>query len=75
MQRALEQLRGLLFLEEGKTPGEQELVEMFKDMKFNVRLDDREKNGFFKPVAPGESYSEIRITSFDNGKKKQQAGG
>jgi hypothetical protein len=60
-------LRGLLFLEEGKVPGENELVEMFKDMKFNVRLADREKL-IFKPVNAGESYSEIRITSYDGGK-------
>ncbi|NQX48739.1 hypothetical protein HQN87_25800 [Paenibacillus tritici] len=64
-------LRGLLFLEEGAAPAEQELVQMFKDMKFNVRLDDREK-WIFKPVAPGETYSEIRITSFDNGKKSSK---
>ncbi|AIQ56002.1 hypothetical protein [Paenibacillus borealis] len=61
-------LRGLLFLDEGKTPAEQDLIGMFKDMNFNVRLEDREKL-VFKPVAPGEKYSEIRITSFDNGKK------
>ncbi|MEK3833127.1 MULTISPECIES: hypothetical protein [unclassified Paenibacillus] len=71
---AVKPLRGLLFLEEGKTPGERELVEMFKDMKFNVRLDNREK-WIFKPVAPGESYSEIRITSFDNGKKSSTTEG
>jgi hypothetical protein len=65
-------LRGLLFLEEGKTtPGEQELLDMFKDMNFNVRLEDREKR-VFKPVAPGEKYSEIRITSFDNGSKNSK---
>lgn len=61
-------LRGLLFLDEGKTPAEQDLIGMFKDMNFNVRLEDREKL-VFKPVAPGEKYSEIRITSFDSGKK------
>ncbi|MBW4084232.1 hypothetical protein [Paenibacillus sp. S150] len=60
-------LRGLLFVDEGQTPGEQELIDMFKDMKFAVRLDDREKL-IFKPVNPGESYSQIRITSFDSGK-------
>ncbi|AIQ15706.1 MULTISPECIES: hypothetical protein [Paenibacillus] len=63
----IKSLRGLLFLEEGKVPGENELIGMFKDMKFNVRLEDREKL-IFKPVNPGEKYSEIRITSFDSGK-------
>ncbi|ASA25466.1 hypothetical protein [Paenibacillus donghaensis] len=62
-------LRGLLFLKEDQVPGEAELVDMFKDMEFNVRLDNREKL-IFKPLNPGESYSEIRITSFDNGKEK-----
>lgn len=61
-------LRGLLFLDKGETPGEAELVEMFKDMKFNVRLEDREKL-IFKPVNPGD-FIEIRITDFDNGQKK-----
>lgn len=60
-------LRGLLFVEAGKAPSEKELIDMFKDMKFNVRLEDHEKL-IFKPVNPGESYSEIRITSFDGGK-------
>ncbi|MHA6534428.1 hypothetical protein [Paenibacillus sp. BAC0078] len=61
-------LRGLLFLDEDQSPGEQELISMFKDMKFDVRLDDREKL-IFKPVNPGEKYSQIRITGFDTGKE------
>lgn len=64
-------LRGLLFLKEEQIPGEAELVGMFKDMKFDVRLDNREKL-IFKPVNPGENYSEIRITSFDNGQEKHK---
>ncbi|UQZ34655.1 hypothetical protein C2I18_14655 [Paenibacillus sp. PK3_47] len=60
-------LRGLLFLEPGKVPTESELIGMFKDMKFDVRLEDSEKL-IFKPVNPGANYSEIRITSFDGGK-------
>jgi hypothetical protein len=67
----IKSLRGLLFLEEGKVPGEQELVDMFKDMKFDVRLDDREKL-IFKPLNPAEKYSEIRITSFDGGNKNSK---
>ncbi|MRN55465.1 hypothetical protein [Paenibacillus monticola] len=60
-------LRGLLFLDDGETPGETQLIDMFKEMKFNVRLEDREKL-IFKPLNPGDPFSEIRITSFDNGK-------
>lgn len=63
------QLRGLLFLEEGASPDESQLIGMFKDMKFDVRLEDREKL-IFKPVNPGEKYSEIRITGYDGGKSK-----
>lgn len=63
-------LRGLLFLEKGATPGETELIEMFKDMKFNVRLEDREKL-IFKPVNPGD-FLEIRIIDFDNGQEKNK---
>lgn len=54
-------LRGLLFLDKGASPGEAELVEMFKDMNFNVRLEDREKL-IFKPVNPGISWRfELRV--------------
>ncbi|NUU61738.1 hypothetical protein [Paenibacillus agri] len=64
-------LRGLLFLDEGATPGEAELIGMFKDMKFEVRLEDREKL-IFKPVNAGANYSEIRITGYDTGNAKDQ---
>lgn len=63
-------LRGLLFLDKGEIPGEAELVEMFKDMKFDVRLEDREKL-IFKPVNPS-NYLEIRIVGFDNGQPKNK---
>ncbi|MFF2909463.1 hypothetical protein [Paenibacillus sp. NPDC057934] len=64
-------LRGLLFLDEGATPGEAELIGMFKDMKFEVRLEDREKL-IFKPVNAGANYSEIRITGYDTGNTQDQ---
>lgn len=63
-------LRGLLFLKEGEIPGEQELVDMFKEMNFDVRLADREKL-VFKPVHP-DDFSEIRITSYSGGKGKDR---
>lgn len=59
-------LRGLLFVDEGAVPSESQLIGMFKDMKFDVRLDDREKL-IFKPVNPAEDYSEIRITGYESG--------
>jgi len=59
-------LRGLLFLDKESQPSETQLIEMFKDMKFDVVLSDREKLTF-KPVDPRENYSEIRITKFDMG--------
>ncbi|MDT3428291.1 hypothetical protein J2Z22_003883 [Paenibacillus forsythiae] len=59
-------LRGLLFIDEGTVPDENQLIDMFKEMKFNVRLDDREKL-IFKPVNPDADYSQIRITEYDAG--------
>lgn len=59
-------LRGLLFLDEGELPDEAQLIGMFKDMKFEVQLSDREKL-IFKPVNAGANYSEIRITGYDTG--------
>lgn len=62
------ELRGLLFLDKGAKPTESQLVEMFKDMKFDVTLADREKL-VFKPVNSRDNYSSIRITSFDTGEE------
>ncbi|MCL6603338.1 MAG: hypothetical protein K6T94_10720 [Paenibacillus sp.] len=62
------ELRGLLFLDKGSKPTESQLIEMFKDMKFDVTLADREKL-VFKPVNSRDKYSSIRITSFDTGEE------
>lgn len=64
-------LRGLLFLDEDAMPEENQLIEMFKAMKYDVALEDREKL-FFKPVSPGAEYDGIRITSFDTGREKHK---
>ncbi|MFD1910106.1 hypothetical protein ACFSQ7_48370 [Paenibacillus rhizoplanae] len=71
----VEPLRGLLFLEEGKTPGEQELVEMFKDMKFNVRLDDREKNGFSSPWLREKVIPRSALPALTTGRKSSKPEG
>ncbi|KAA8997229.1 hypothetical protein F4V43_18235 [Paenibacillus spiritus] len=60
-------LRGLIYLGEGEAPQEQQLIDMFKDMKFDVRLADRERL-IFEPVSPNAGYSQIRITDLDTGK-------
>lgn len=70
-QEGPKHLRGLLFLNKGEQPEESQLIEMFKDMKFDVSLEDREKL-FFKPVSPAVNYSGIRITSIDMGDEKHQ---
>ncbi|MBY9079959.1 hypothetical protein KIH86_10195 [Paenibacillus sp. HN-1] len=62
-------LRGLLFIDDGAVPDESQLIGMFKDMGFDVRLDDREKL-IFKPVNPASVFSEIRITGYDEGNGK-----
>lgn len=59
-------LRGLIILEPGRLPDENELISMFRDMGFDVTLADRDKLTF-KPVNPGDNFSEIRITSLDTG--------
>ena len=62
-------LRGLLFLDDDMVPDEAQLVGMFKSMKFDVRLENREKL-VFKPVNAGANFSAIRITELDTGQEK-----
>lgn len=62
-------LRGLIFMGSEHKPSEDQLVEMFKDMKYNVNLADREKL-VFTPVDPRADYTLIRVTELDTGEKK-----
>ncbi len=62
-------LRGLIFLKEDQQPGNEQLLEMFKDMDYLVALSDPDSL-VFKPVDPSADYESIRITELDMGEEK-----
>ncbi|MEC0091529.1 hypothetical protein PMSD_10970 [Paenibacillus macquariensis subsp. defensor] len=65
----LKHLRGLIFLNENQQPGNEQLIEMFKDMDYVVVLSDP-NSLVFKPVDPSADYESIRITELDMGEEK-----
>lgn len=60
------QLRGLIFLNDQQQPGDEQLLQMFKDMKFNMVTADRDTL-LFKPADPSSDYTSIRIIELDMG--------
>ena len=69
MKSETKQLRGLIFVKEGELPSHEQLIDMFKRMKYDVRLADPDQL-LFKPVAPTAGYTAIRVTELDTGEKK-----
>lgn len=65
----IKHLRGLIFLKEKQQPGDEQLLEMFKDMGYFVVLSER-NTLLFKPVDPIADYVSIRITELDMGEEK-----
>ncbi|WP_309272943.1 hypothetical protein [Paenibacillus sp.] len=65
----MKRLRGLLFIEKGKKPSTEQLVEMFKDMNYHVALTASDKL-LFTPVKAGENYEYIRVIELDTGEAK-----
>lgn len=61
------ELHGLVIIDEGQAPTEQDYLNMFEDMGYHVRLQDREQL-VFVPVDAGAKYKEIRIKRLDTGK-------
>lgn len=61
-------LRGLIFVGQGQEPANNQLASMFKDMGFNVRLEDEEQL-LFKPTDPGADFEFIRVTELDTGEE------
>ncbi|MEN1990173.1 MULTISPECIES: hypothetical protein [Paenibacillus] len=61
-------LRGLIFVGQGQEPANSQLANMFKDMGFNVRLEDEEQL-LFKPTDPGADFEFIRVTELDTGEE------
>ncbi|WP_127576330.1 hypothetical protein [Paenibacillus barengoltzii] len=67
-------LRGLLFLDQGKTPTEADYLQMFDEMGYKLRLEDWE-HLVFKPTEAGADYSEIRVRRLDTGEKMYKEDG
>ncbi len=65
----IKQLRGLIFLDEKKQPGNEQLLEMFKDMGYMVMVS-KPDDLVFKPIDPAADYLSIRITELDMGEEK-----
>ncbi|MNP74244.1 hypothetical protein D3C76_1710880 [compost metagenome] len=65
----LKQLRGIVFLDEKQQPGDEQLLDMFKDMNYMVTLTDRDAL-LFKAVDPSADYISIRITELDMGEER-----
>nr|WP_026293907.1 hypothetical protein [Saccharibacillus kuerlensis] len=63
------QLRGLIILGKGEEPGEEQLLQMFARMGYNVRLDDPEQL-LFKPTDSSASYEWLRVRELDMGEEK-----
>ncbi|WP_438347809.1 hypothetical protein ACP8HI_19375 [Paenibacillus sp. FA6] len=63
------QLRGIIFLDENQQPGDEQLLDMLKDMNYNVVIADRDTL-LFKSVDPSSEYTTIRITELDMGEER-----
>ncbi|WP_379397095.1 hypothetical protein [Paenibacillus lentus] len=68
------ELRGLIFLDEGKAPTEKDFLLMFEDMGYKLRLTDQD-NLVFTPIVPSSEYQKIRIRRLDTGEKSYQEDG
>lgn len=66
--QGVKELRGLIFLKEGESPSEEDLLTMFQDMGYKLRLENRDSL-IFKPMDPGADYDQIRVRRLDTGEK------
>lgn len=62
-------LRGLIFVEEGEKPTGQQLLDMFREMEYQVVPDGNDEL-LFKPENPKETYAYIRVNELDMGQEK-----
>lgn len=62
-------LRGLVFVDDDKTPTTEQLQDMFKDMKYEVAVDRGDALRFVPTQSPA-SFQYIRIKELDTGNKK-----
>ncbi|MGG6313156.1 hypothetical protein [Paenibacillus macerans] len=70
----VKELRGLIFLDKGKVPEESDFLQMFAEMGYKLRLEDRQSL-VFKPTEAGADYSEIRVRRLDTGEKSYKEDG
>ncbi|BFH60071.1 MULTISPECIES: hypothetical protein [Paenibacillus] len=68
-RQEIKRLRGLLFIEKGKKPSAEQLIEMFKDMHYEVALTEPDRL-LFTPTKANEEYEYIRVTELDTGEEK-----
>ncbi|ANS76835.1 hypothetical protein AWM70_21485 [Paenibacillus yonginensis] len=68
-ENEIKELRGLIFLDEDRLPAEQDYLNMFTDMGYQLRLEKQEPLTFV-PAGPGAEYKEIRIRRLDTGKEE-----
>ena len=59
-------LRGLVFVDEGKLPDGEQILEMFHDMEYNV-VPDKNEHLVYRPAGPGERFKYIRVNELDVG--------
>lgn len=62
-------LRGLIFVDEGKAPSTDQLLQLFRDLDYEVVPDDQDEL-LFKPVNSNETYESIRVNELDMGQEK-----
>lgn len=62
-------LRGLVFVDEGKLPEKEQIIEMFHEMEYKV-VPDPDEELLYKPADTGEKYKYIRVNELDVGQEK-----
>lgn len=62
-------LRGLVFVDKGKLPDGDQILEMFRRMDYKVVPDPNEEL-VYRPADAGEKYKYIRVNELDVGETK-----
>ncbi|MNJ51810.1 hypothetical protein D3C77_471250 [compost metagenome] len=70
-EQGAKELRGLIFVDDDKSPSKEDLLEMFEQMGYKLRIVDEDQL-IFKPVDSGVDYSQIRVKKLDMGQKEHK---
>ncbi|MEX3620667.1 hypothetical protein VVS51_29970 [Paenibacillus glucanolyticus] len=62
-------LRGLIFVDKGKSPTGQQLLDMFHGMEYQVVPDPHDEL-LFRPENSAETYTYIRVNELDLGQER-----